>query len=272
MQNILLLTDFSKNANNAINYTMQLFSGDNCRFYVLNVQKVSKYITSDLITSPNKTVYDAVIKNPKKSIDILVNDLRKKYKNEAYDFEGICDYDSFISSVKQVILTKRIDLIVMGTNGISGVKETIFGSNTMQILKVIDLPTLVIPENYKFNKPDKILFIYENEIDEDIIKPLTFIISKFNAYLNILNVLDEETNNEFVQKNDKLIENFNKAKVEYVEVNYNIEKNTIEQVVLMHKIKMISKIINTKSFFKRLFSKSITPNITYANKVPLLFL
>ena len=89
MRNILLLTDFSKNASNAIDYAMRLFSGTTCRFYVLNVQKVSRYITSDLIASSKASVYDAIVKNPKKSIENLVDRLEKKYENEEYYFEGV---------------------------------------------------------------------------------------------------------------------------------------------------------------------------------------
>lgn len=265
MTNILLLTDFSKNANNAIGYGMQLFRGEPCNFYVLNVQKISKYITSDLLTSPNKTVYDAVIKNPKKKLNILVNDLKREYASESYTIDGICNYDSFISSVKQVIQSKNIDLIIMGTNGVSGIKETVFGSNTVHVLKNITLPTLVVPENYKFTKPENILFIYDTKFNDDSIKPLMYFISKFNASLKVSAAKKENQNNIITSI-------FNGVNIDFIKTNYSLEKNTIEQIVAKYNIEMISKIINTKSFFKRVFSTSTSTNLTYASKVPLLFL
>lgn len=265
MQHILLLTDFSTNADNAIDYTMQLFDGEMCSFYILNVQKISKYITSDLISSPYKTVHDAIIKNPKKSLDLLIESLEKKYTNQEYLFEGICDYDNFISSVKQVIAIKNIDLIVMGTNGISNVKEAIFGSNTIQVLKTIDLPILVVPENYNYKNPDKILFINEtnNTIDRKIIRPLNFFVSKFDSKLDVLST------SETYKKVNNL---FKEIKSNYFELGNKPIENEIENFVAKNEIELVVKIVNTKSFFERIFSSSSTAKIAYLSKVPLLFL
>ena len=66
MKNILLLTDFSKNAQNAIDYALQFFLGEDLNFYILNVHKSSSYTMGDLMTtSPGSSVYDSIIKNPK---------------------------------------------------------------------------------------------------------------------------------------------------------------------------------------------------------------
>lgn len=265
MENILLLTDFSTNANNAIDYAMQLFKDDDVNFKLLNVQKVSRYITSDLITSPKKSVYDAVIKKPKKTLEILVDDLRKKYNKGNFSFEGVCDYDSFISAVKQIVEIKNIDLVVMGTNGISGVKETIFGSNTIQIIKKIDLPILVIPENYQFVKPEEVLLINDAEMEayKNSMNILSHIISKFDTQVNVLTIDDKRENLNSYFKGVKLnvIDGKGKSLVHEIEL-YN-SKNEIH---------LIAKAINLKSFFKRFFSTSTYPKIAYASKVPLLFL
>ena len=265
MQNILLLTDFSRNANNAIDYAMQLFSKEICHFYLLNVQRVSKYISSDLITSPYNTIHDAVIKNPKKTIDSLVNELREKYSDEHFSFEGICDYDGFISSVKQVVAIKKIELIIMGTNGMSGIKESVFGSNTIQVVKKIDVPTLVVPENYIYQPPDTILFIDETDevMKADTLKPLKYFILKYKAQLH-MSTDDKESNT--------IKEFLNDITINFIPITNLIADAMMNQAVLNHNIQMVSKVIKPKSFFKRIFSKSQTANFAYASKVPLLFL
>ncbi|MET2985157.1 universal stress protein [Aureibaculum conchae] len=265
MQNILLLTDFSENANNAIEYATQLLKGEATNFYVLNVQKASRYITSDLIMTPKKSVYDSVIKNPKEQINILVKNLAKRYDKEDFYFEGICDYDSFISAVKQVIEIKNIDFVVMGTNGISGVKEVVFGSNTIQVVRIIDLPILVVPENYEFNIPDKILFINETDstIASNISLPLNYLIEKYNSQLYVLSINKKNKNS-----NDW----FKSVKPNYFEVGGDRIENTIENFVKENKIDLVAKVVHIKSFFERIFSSSSTPKITYISKAPILFL
>ena len=49
MRNILLPTDFSKNSMNAINYALAFLKDQKCKFYILNVQKASSFITDDMM-------------------------------------------------------------------------------------------------------------------------------------------------------------------------------------------------------------------------------
>ncbi|WP_157972915.1 universal stress protein [Aureibaculum luteum] len=274
MKRILLLTDFSNNASNAIAYAMQFFSGDTIEFYVLNVQKVSKYITSDLIASPKKSIYDSVIKNPKKTLEILVNDLKKEYANEAYTFEGVCDYDSFVSAIKQLVEIEHVDMIVMGTNGASSIKETVFGSNTIQVIEKVDLPILVIPNNYKYCKPSQVLFINDTEIsmNKNIVKSLVGIISKFHSDLNILTIVNQNEQDKYNLQKEALNSFFKDTALNfYSDQNMSIE-NAVEHFTATKEIQLIAKIIHVESFFKRIFSKASATEITYASKIPILFL
>ncbi|WP_175418928.1 universal stress protein [Aureibaculum algae] len=274
MKRILLLTDFSKNASNAITYAMQFFSGDTITFYVLNVQKVSKYITSDLIASPKKSIYDSVIKNPKKALEILVNDLKKEYANEDYTFEGICDYDSFVSAIKQLVEIEHVDMIVMGTNGASSIKEAVFGSNTIQVIEKVDLPILVIPKKHKFCKPSQVLFINETEIslEKNIVKPLLGIISKFNSHLNVLTMVNQNEQDKYNLQKETLNSFFKDTILNfYTDQNKSIE-NAVEHIIATKEVHLVAKIIHVESFFKRIFTKASMTEITYASKIPLLFL
>jgi len=78
MKNILLPTDFSENSLNAIDYAMHFFENWECDFYILNVQKVSEYISADLVAgSQTDTIYDSIASDNKK----LINQLVKKLSN-----------------------------------------------------------------------------------------------------------------------------------------------------------------------------------------------
>ena len=97
-----------------------------------------------LSATPNSTVYDSIIKNPKAAIEKMIDSLQSEYIDEQYAFDGICDYDAFISAVSQTVKSKNIDLIVMGTNGATGATEVIFGSNTINVIRNINCPVLAI--------------------------------------------------------------------------------------------------------------------------------
>lgn len=276
MKNILLLTDFSNNAQNAIDYALAFFKGGSYHFFVLNVHKESNYLTRDLMTTtPSTLVYDSVIKDPKSALDEMIKLIKRKYKNEQYTFTAICDHDSFVSAVNQTVKFKNIDVIVMGTNGATGAKEVVFGSNTLNVIRSVNCPVLVIPQNYKYIKLEKILFV--TEFDEIIVKkalkPLLYFIEKHNAILEILSLKKEETpaKSEYNNK-DEIVAFFKDIKHNYYSITNVPIDAAIDCFVQLKEVGLSSKIINKDSFFKRLISRSKLDNITYKSRIPLLIM
>lgn len=152
MKNILLPTDFSESSLNAIDYAMRFFENCKCNFYILNVQKISEYNNTDLVAgSKTDSNYDSVAADNKKLIDQLIKKFDKQFKTQSYNFHRLFDYNNFVSAVDHAVKTHSIDLIIMGSNGASGVKELIFGSNTLRVIRNIDCPTLTIPINFRYS-------------------------------------------------------------------------------------------------------------------------
>ena len=275
MKNILLLTDFSKNAQNAIDYALAFFKGKNHHFFLLNIQKTSNYTTSDLMSaSPNTTVYDSVIKNPKAAIIKMIDTMQTAYANENYSFDGVCDYDSFVSAVNQTVKLKKIDVIVMGTNGATGASEVVMGSNTINVIRNVNCPVLAIPEGYKFIDPKTILFATDTDeiFDEKPLSPLIYLISKFNAEVQILSIeKNGDVGTSLAKKNriDTFFKGYNYSFYSIENVPVDI---AIDSFVQIKHVDMTVKIINKESFLKRLFLGSKTDEITYKSRVPLLII
>jgi nucleotide-binding universal stress UspA family protein len=270
MKNILLLTDFSKNAQNAIDYSFQLFKGSEVNFFVLYVHKVATYATVELLSSSiSATIYSALIKNHKTTLGNLINTYKKENQNENYTFKSICDYDDFRSSVKQTVALHNIDLIVMGTNGASDASEVIFGSNTINVIRSIDIPVLIIPRNYTFKVPKRVLFLSENNevFEETPLNPLMYILDKYHSKLNILTF--EDVNDT---KKNRMILFFSDIKHKFYtikELHIDIVTNTFIQI---KKIDLTAKIVNKKLFLNRLITGSSTLKIAYHSKTPLLIM
>ncbi len=59
---ILVPTDFSETAVSALNYSLALFKGKSCAFYLLSILETSEYISDDLLQSDaNESLYDSLI-------------------------------------------------------------------------------------------------------------------------------------------------------------------------------------------------------------------
>ena len=159
MKKILLPTDFSKNANNAIAYAVQLFKEDQCTFYLLHTIMPGSYSIASIDDGPStKVIEDVARRNAEGRLHEIVMEMKTKFANAKHTFEVIIAFNLLSSEVKVVVKERAIDLIVMGTKGATGAKEVFLGTNTMSTIKKVPVAVITIPEEFTFEKPKEILF------------------------------------------------------------------------------------------------------------------
>lgn len=276
MKNILLPTDFSPNSQHAMDYAMKYFKGTTAHFILLNIQKSSEYIMDDLISAgPGASVHEAISGDNIKQLEALVAEFRESYELENFSFETIFDFDVFIDAIAQTVKAKDIDLIVMGTNGASGAKEAIFGSNTLQVIRNINCPVMAIPEYYSFHKPDKVLLsINNNEIPSKMaLVPLTEYIESHHPELHILAIYDstcsEDEQNELQQAITDL---FPETSTTYHKIEGIPVPDAIRSFTQLKPMDMHALLIKQKSFLERFLHGSDTSKISYGSDIPLMVL
>ena len=272
MKNILLPTDFSENSYHAMDYAMRYFSGRDVNFVILNIQKSSEYIMDDLMTaSPGSSIHEAISADNKSKLNEVVERYSTNYAHEAFNFEGIFDFDVFIDAIAQTVDSRNIDLIVMGTNGASGAKEAIFGSNTLKVIRQIECPVLAIPENYQFRQLKKMLFTVINEKYSSVesLRPFKEFMDLYTPELHILHILEDKsiTVNE---EGTSLHSTF-----EGMDVKHHVLKGipapmAIHSFTQLIEVDMHSILIEQKPFLDRFIQGSDTSKISYVTKVPLL--
>ena len=273
MKNVLLLTDFSQNSVNAIHYALNLFEEDRCTFFILHVQKSTSYTTDDLMLAGNESVYNSIVKGVEDQLDDLVFALKQKFNNKNFKYETIVDYDVLTDAINQVKTSKNIDVLVMGNNGVSGAKEVIFGSNTLNVIRKVDCKTLVIPEGFQYKKPSEVLLPLDS-IDSMSGKAFTNILKFVKTYSNTLHVLRVNENGSIpdAQTNDlEHMECFSKdfpgtyhvinnVPMHYAVSSY-IQTNAIDLTILIEQKELL---------FERFFMGSTTTKIGNNLEVPLL--
>lgn len=273
MKQILLLTDFSNNSKNAINYALQLFENQTCHFFVLHIPTTSVYRTSDLMTVGNKSIYDSLVKKAKQKLDKFVKTLETDSKNENASFESIVDYDVLTDSVNQIIESKKIDIVVMGTNGVTGAKEVVFGSNTINVIRKVDFTTLVIPKGFQYQNPEKILLPLDpfDSLNSPTFLDLLKFAKKHKSSIHILRINPKnETSNE-EEKDQENMDNLLKDtvhtyhKISHVPLHY-----AVDTYLQSHSIDLIALLIQKGTTFDRFFLESSTKKLSYSLRVPIL--
>lgn len=158
---ILIPTDFSKNALNAIRYAQELYKSLDCDFYFLNVYRGDGYALDSLmmVPEPGEPFYEAAKHESEEGLKILLEKLRLHPDNPKHSYHTISTFNSLLEAIDQSISKYDIDIVVMGTKGKTDATKISYGTNTISVMQEMTYcPVLVVPENVRFSPPKEIVF------------------------------------------------------------------------------------------------------------------
>ena len=210
MKTILVPTDFSIDADYAIHYALNLIAYYEASIILYHafIPFESGFYPPDQSKKENLETENTLLRRLSHIQDTFVktNKTNKKISVSIHVDRGPASI-----RLPEFCMKKKIDLIVMGTTGASGIKEVLIGSFTADIMTKAPCPVLAIPKNYKFKIPEKITFASDyNTNDVRAIKFLADLNKSFNAQICILHIdenhytslLDEKSFTKFKQKTE----------------------------------------------------------------------
>lgn len=276
MKNILLPTDFSETSWNAIVYALEFFNKTPCTFYLLHVNALSYVATNDLLTIQNKDFIEETYTKPaKKQLKAFLKRISKEFpETSKHHFFSLTDYNFFVDSVRSHVAEKKIDLIVMGTKGASGLKKIIIGSYAADVIKKVQCTALVVPEDAKFTDLKEIAFPtdYLLTYGVDLLRPLYNIMDTHHSSLQVLHVAHKDDSLSIAQQDNKdlLNEYFHKFETEFHTLaNRNVE-DAIEIFVRRSDIKMVAMVAKNLNYFQRILFHNKIEEMTYHTHIPFL--
>ena len=265
MKKILLPTDFSVNSQKAIDYALRLFKNEECIFYLLHAYHDVPSDTGTKMTS-------------QEDLNQLVKTLEAQDDNEKHQFEGILERDSVLNLTNRTQIDKDADYVFMGTKGSSALREFLYGSNTLDLIRYINnCPIVAIPAEYEYNSLHEIVFAtdYKHAFKPFELTPLIHLSLLRDATLNIAHIKTEKSFSEIQNLNKELLRKALKGtKHHFFEVEGNESvSNTLYHIEKANKNIGMMAILRTKhGFFERFTREPVVKNITFKTKVPLLVL
>ena len=273
MKTILLPTDFSANSVKAMNYALDLFKDVVCKFYILNVQKASSFISDDFRTmSPSTTIYQTLIQTSKESIKEMIKTFEKRGV-KGHSFEAMVDYDNFIDAINQACETKGVDLIVMGTHGATGAERILFGSNTVRVMQRCNRPVLAVPRNCEFTGIHKIAFTsnYQTLYHKEELMPLIQMAELFNAKIDILHMVEEDYLSREQENNKAFLDAcFRFVNHEFIDLLETDLYKTVHDYMVENNVNMLAMMSRRHSFLERLFTQHNVETFGFKLDFPML--
>jgi nucleotide-binding universal stress UspA family protein len=270
MKTILLPTDFSQNARYAAEYAFTLFPEKNNRFILLHVYDPPKP-TGMLIT-----IDDIVKKEAVTELKTAVTALKQNCP-QGSTLEQLVIRGDTTEVINRICSNEKVDLVIMGTKGASGLKEVFMGSTTSTTIKNTNITLLAIHELANKTRPQRILFAADyTHLDKlDVLNPLVELAKKNAASLFIVNVV---TNNKGKVSFNPVMEKV--ALSNYLDniphQYFTIENTDVEEglnsFIEEHQVDLMTVIPGKNNFFDSIFHRSVTNKIALHGKTPLLVL
>ena len=159
MRKVLIPTDFSDNAFNALKYACQVFKYERSEIFIVNAYGDAVY---EMGASKERSDFDklkaAASQDSEQRLKKVLTDVTAYAPNPKHTYKTVASVGSLIDAVNDLVDTENMDIVVMGTKGETNDRSISFGSNTLQVLKYVQCPVLAIPEAFAYRAPREILF------------------------------------------------------------------------------------------------------------------
>lgn len=153
MKNILVPTDFSACAANALNTGVALAKNFKAQLHLLT--KIDLPNNWEKMTPKEREAFPEALQEIENT-RILQANITAKHPDvitKTYITGG-----NLINAINQYIKLNAIDFMVMGSHGASGKNEYFVGSNTQKVVRTIHCPVLVVKDKFENLNFDKVIF------------------------------------------------------------------------------------------------------------------
>lgn len=190
MKRILVPCDFSAAAKHAFQFAVEMAAATGGRVLVLKIMQVPTVFGNGMPGQP----FEAI--DPLSMIDEWIaysekefEKLKSKIARGPARVELLLETGYVNDVIRDVITREKIDLVIMGTDGASGLKEFFLGSHTERIVRASPVPVMAIHGPFHLNWVKNIVFPTTMELDQKrLVEQIKGLQTLFGAVIHLLYV------------------------------------------------------------------------------------
>ncbi len=206
MKSILVPVDFSEQAKYAAKVATDIAKISNAKIYLLHMLELPTGVIdpSSYGSSSNAPTALLFLKRAHEKFE----EFKKLSFFKGLEVEDSVQFHKAFDGIIEESEKKKVDLIVMGSKGTSGLEEMLVGSNTEKVVRNSKIPVLVIKNEIDHFKIENVVFAsnFERKNKASFQKILDFV-SLFNARIHLLKI-NTISNFETTKESSDAIRNF----------------------------------------------------------------
>lgn len=165
MKLILVPTDFSEHAEDALKVAAQIAKKNGSEIIVLHMLELPSQMNDAVLGGASIPETMLFMKKANEMLD----EVSSRPYLDGIPVTEIVKMDKPIHGISQVSKDYNVDLIVMGSHGSSGIEELLIGSNTEKVVRNSEIPVLVIKKDAtNFNASN---IVFASDFSDEAKKP-----------------------------------------------------------------------------------------------------
>lgn len=276
MKNILISTDFSKNAEQAFIYALNIAQATKGKLFLANIHDIPTTFDYPHVYDFNK-VESVIHKEVETNFKKLLKRYHAKERLESDIEFCVMENRSVVKGINTLVTMHQIDLLVVGIKGASRAREILMGSTSKALIKKSLCPVLLIPENASKPNFDSILFA--SDFQGKDIEALNQLIDLFAIYNPEITISHIGTKREsHPDQSFKSFKHWIQKNVDYEKLNFqpllaNDIYDRLNSYINDQKFNLLAIVEKEQDdFVSRLFHKDLIKKMDFHTTVPMLVL
>lgn len=279
MKTILLLTDFSINADYAAQYALKLAQKLEANLLLCNVYTVAE---DEVVKDQRSWPLSKAQEESRDDLMTLAAMLNKLSNNDSSkngfrpEISQCSKEGSLSDTIKDIASSQQVLMAVLSMHNAKFLSVVLQGNHALDIIENATFPVLVIPYQVRFKAYKLIAFATAmNYSDINVLESLSGLAKLVDSKILIAHVTDEITDN--AAGGDVVKQFFNQIplKLKYPKILYRVIKGSsvverLNWLTTNVDIDLMVLVYHKRNFFQKLFDKSVVQKLALHPTKPLL--
>ena len=273
MKQIVVPTDFSENANNAIEYAVALAQACQAEVKIVNIYTPA--VTHFEVASPMiEGETESAKKVAEKQLQTIGQVISSQFGDVKYSTRFVVG--GLVNTLAEMARQGQADLIVLGTKGATGLSKVLFGSNAAKIIEHVPCAVMAIPQDCPFKVPQRIAYATDfNTAELQKIDQLITVARAFEAEIAMVHV----TTAEEALLSEEMLKRYFAQKIarltSYENITYHLKyedniQRGLASFIGQTNTDLMALLTHQRTLFEKFYNPSLTKFMAYHTKIPLL--
>lgn len=276
MKTILIPTDFSDTAKHAADFAITLADLLQAKVLVIHAYMPPVTTTEYVLPLSGADLGQAYFKVEEDSLEAFTKELKERYEDSTKPYakvESKFMVGAVADCIKEIEEELAIDFIVMGTVGANNAWERFWGTTTLSVVKHIQTPIWIIPEETELHAIEHLIYTADLEGDEiGAIKKVLDVATLLGANTKVLHIKETFEPEVYPSKKiiDTLEDEFEGQPVSFTNLYRDDTIDGLDTYIHHHQPDAVVIARRDKGLLERLFHTSVLSHLAVTSKIPVL--